>query len=256
LPCGLTPHQLRPAVRVAHRACVRKLTLSHKGRGRLAARLNVERAARGRSTFTSPLVGEDTKAVRDEVECLAEVGERFMQHLLIPHTSAFTRALLPRGLTMHVSRFLRFHGGSAGARNRATLNMTASRQPVRPVSAPRSVVFPTQLRSLCVTGCLGNTDASSSLRARDVTSSAIAGRPMLPVHHPRLASECLLCLTGTPSPFSGLRRTIFCAGHDSEVYVLPLHHQHRSRLDASPCAVAVAGRGNHLTGPEGGDEGD
>jgi len=29
-------------------------------------------------------------------------------------------------------------------------------------------------------------------------------------HHRPLASECLLCLTGTPGPFSARRRTIFC----------------------------------------------
>ena len=98
--------------------------------------------------------------------------------------------------------------------------MTASRQPVRPVSVPRSVVRPTQLRSLCVTGCPGNADASPSLHAHDVPPFSIAGSPAVPVHHPRLASECLLCLTGTPEPFSAPRRTIFCAGHDGELCVV------------------------------------
>ena len=140
------------------------------------------------------------------------------------------------------------HGISAGARNRATLDMTASRQPVRPVSVPRSVVRPTQLRSLCVTGCPGNADASPSLHAHDVPPFSIAGSSAVPVHHPRLTSECLLCLTGTPEPFSAPRRTIFCAGHDAELCVSTPHHQHRSCLDASPCVVAVAGQGHCRTG--------
>ena len=58
----------------------------------------------------------------------------------------------------------------------------------------------------------------------------------------RSAFECLLCLTGTPGPFSGLRRTIFCTGPGMELCVVSPHQQHRSRLDASPCVVAGAGR--------------
>ena len=188
----------------------------------------------------SPLEGEMSGRTEGGV-FRADIRE-FIRHLPISHTSPFTRAVPPRGLTMHVSRSLRFHGGSAGARNRATLVMTASRQPVRPVSAPRSVVFPAQLRSLCVTECLGVTDASPSLHAHDVPPaihrwhvggagpSPPAGIRMPPMPHRHAGA------------FSAPRRTIFCAGHDSEVYVLPLHHQHRSHLDASPCVVAVAER--------------
>jgi hypothetical protein len=213
--------------------------------------------AEGRDVAASlPLpLWERIRRPNERREFLAEVGEGFMQHLLNSHTSLFTRAVPPRGLTMHVSRSLRFHEGSAGARNRATLNMTASRQPIDTFPRPVRWFFPRN------SGPSASPDASGTrtlLQASLPTMCrppSIAGMSVVPVHHLRLASECLLCLTGTPSPFSGLRRTIFCAGHDSEVYVLPLHHQHRARLDASPCAVAVAGRANHLTGPEGGDEG-
>ena len=57
------------------------------------------------------------------------------------------------------------------------------------------------------------------LHAHDVLPFSIAGSPEVPDHHLRLVSECLLCLTGTPEPFSAPRRTIFCTGPMVELCV-------------------------------------
>jgi hypothetical protein len=129
------------------------------------------------------------------------------------HTSPFTRAVPPRGLTMHVSRSPRSSKGyRPGHGTVPQLVMTASRQPVRHRSVPRSVVFPAQLRSFCVQGPwpFGVNDPAGGwqvrLRAfarnrRDRRSRSAPG---------------LLCLTGTPGPFSARRRTIFCTGPMAE----------------------------------------
>ena len=139
---------------------------------------------------------------------------------------------------------------SAGARNRATLDMTASRQPVRHVVVPRSVVFPAQLRSLCVTerpglarrlqAITGTPEVSACLQCLHPaihrwlpTAKAAAG--VVGTITPAFRSG-LQCLTGTPGPFSGLRRTIFCTGPDVELCVVSPH-----QAPAPPRRIAMRG---------------
>jgi hypothetical protein len=83
------------------------------------------------------------------------------------------------------------------------------------VGAPQGAplcIHPMQLRSLCVTECLGVAEADATLASTPTMFRpfTIAGSPAAPDHHLRLTFECLLCLTGTPRPFSAERRTIFC----------------------------------------------
>ena len=107
--------------------------------------------------------------------------------------------------------------------------MTASRQPVKArLRAPFggfSRTTPVPLRHLIPRGggCL------FSLHAHDVVPPSIAGMLRLPTeelrrpdHHPRLVSECILCLTGTPGPFSTPRRTILCTGPRAGLCVVSL----------------------------------
>jgi hypothetical protein len=108
---------------------------------------------------------------------------------------------------------------SAGARNRATVIMTASRQPVRHRSVPRSVVFPAQLRFLCVQGPwpFGVNDPAGGWQVR---SRAFARNRR---DRRSRSAPGLLCLTGTPGPFSARRRTIFCQGPGMELCVVSPH---------------------------------
>ena len=151
------------------------------------------------------------------------------------------------------------HEGSAGARNRATVSdclAAAGKARFRAPFGGFSRATPVPLRHLIPRG--GGSRCNLSLHARDVLPFAITGspeqptaKPRRPDHHPRLVSECLLCLTGTPEPFSAPRRTIFCTGPGMELCVVSPHQQHRSRLDASPCVVADAGRSDYRMSSEG-----
>ena len=62
-------------------AFVRKLTLSHKGRGKCGApscrKLDVAKGVKPCRESTSPLVGEDRKSPRAEGDWLDELGEGF-----------------------------------------------------------------------------------------------------------------------------------------------------------------------------------
>ena len=153
---------------------------------------------------------------------------------------------------MHDSRPPLSQDRSAGARMRATVTMTASRQPVRRTSVPRSVVFPAQRRFLCVTErpglareCPKSQGFRESPAASDVyTPPSIAGLPtakppradgkgaagVVGTITPALRSGLQL-VTRAPEPFSVPRRTIFCAGPMAEL-----------------CVVADAGRRDSLTG--------
>ena len=78
------------------------------------------------------------------------------------------------------------------------------------IRAPYSVVFPVQLRFLCVT--------ERPVPLEDFSPSASDVYPAIHRWHgvrgtitPALRSG-LQCLAGTPNPFSGWRRTIFCTG--------------------------------------------
>ena len=147
------------------------------------------------------------------------------------------------------------HGASAGARNRATLIVTASRQPVRRVSVPRSVVLPAQLRSLCVTECPGYGHACSACPPAMCHPPSIAGMSGLRDHQPPARHSNASCASQARRSLFQLRGGPFSAtGPGMELCVVSPHQQHRPRLDASPCVVADAGQRYCRTGPGGGDE--
>jgi hypothetical protein len=161
---------------------------------------------------TSPPAGEDTKAPRAEGDWLAGVGEGFSPRFLIRHSSSFTRAFPPRVMPMHVSR----SPASRKDTGRGTKPCHVSNDCLAAAGKTRfrapfggfSRATPVPLRHLTPRG--GGSRCNLSLHAHDVLPFSIAGSPEVPDHHPRLVSECILCLTGTPEPFAAPRRTIFC----------------------------------------------
>ena len=131
------------------------------------------------------------------------------------------------------------------------------------VGAPQGVplcICPMQLRSLCFTerpgpaqGLSGPGGLRCLLAIHRWTADGKAAVGVAGPSTPAWRSG-LLCLTGTPEPFSAPRRTIFCTGPGLELCVVSPHQQHRSRLDASPCVVADARRNDSGMEGGGGDE--
>ena len=172
--------------------------------------------------------------------------------------TSFTRSIPPRGLTMHVCRSLCFRMGyRPGHETAPQLVLTASRQPVRRASVPRSVIFPRNSGPSASPNASGWRTLVQLPRPRCPPSS-LAGLPTAKLRRvagpsPRLTFECILCLTGTPRPFSAERRTIFCTGPGIELCVVaPCQAPVPPRRIAMRCSRC--GTGNHRTGFRGGDE--
>jgi hypothetical protein len=127
------------------------------------------------------------------------------------HTSPFTRAFPPRGMTMHVSRSPRVRMRDRPGHGTVPQLVTGLRRSIRHVSVPRSVVFPAQLRSFCSRTARAVAGFVRPRRHPMPAPSSIAGMTFAGTITPGLRSG-LQCLTGTPRPFSAGRRTIFCNG--------------------------------------------
>jgi hypothetical protein len=101
---------------------------------------------------------------------------------------------------------------------------------------PRSVVFPAQLRSFCVTERLGLAQELALPVASDVyTPPSIAGMALSGPSPPHSVRR-LQRLTGAPGPFSAQRRTIFCTGPGMELCVVSPH-----QAPAPPRRIAMRG---------------
>jgi hypothetical protein len=164
--CGWVPFHPSPTSAKGSLRSPGLRILSHKGRGRLAAPCRLAATSSSgdavRRIYLSPCgrgyEGRVSKAkpwpklVRGEI--VASQDSK--------HTSAFTRAFPPRGLTMHVSRSPCFRMKDRPGHEIVPQLVTGVDRSLRHASVPRSVVFPVQLRSLCVIGCLGNGDACSA----------------------------------------------------------------------------------------------
>jgi len=165
-------------------------------------------------------------------------------------TSAFTRAVPPRAMTMHVSRSPAssqdIGRGTDACHVSNDCLAAAGKTHFRAPFGGFSRATPVLLRPGAWASSGKNPSGQRHVRspARMPETAGIAD-PGLP---PDLQRQ-----TGVPGPFSAGGGP-FSARARWQGFASSPNHRHRSRLDASPCVVAVAGRSDSRTDEEGGEK--